>query len=92
MSTFWLVIVANATWFWNAEMYSMRDRLNEPSRLLVIRVVVSQATAVPVMSRCLNEVLKAVMKSAKVPNEIVVLEIQLVQKVVAQVKAEPLVM
>ena len=29
MSTFWSEIVANATWFWNAEMYSMRDELNE---------------------------------------------------------------
>ena len=92
MSTFWLVIMASATWFWNAEMYSVRDGLNEPSCLLVIRVVISQATAVPVMSCCLNKVSKVVMKSVKVPNEIVVLEIQLVRKVVAQVKAEPLVM
>ena len=92
MSTFWSVIVASATWFWNAEMYSVRDRLNEPSRFLVIWVVVSQATAVPVMSHCLNKISKAVMKSVKVPNKIVVPEIQLVRKVVAQVKAEPLVM
>ena len=52
----------------------------------------SQATAVPITSHCLNEVLKAVMKSVKVPKEMVVPEIQLVQKVVAQIKAEPLVM
>ena len=78
MSTFWLVIMANATWFWNAEMYFVRDGLNEPSHFLAIWVVVSQATAVPVTSRCLNEVLKVVMKSVKVPNKIVVPEIQLV--------------
>ena len=91
MSTFWSVIVANTTWFWNAEMYSMRDGLNEPLHFLVIRVVVSQATAVPVTSCCLNKVSKVVMKSVKVPNEMVVSEIQLLWKVVVQVKAEPLV-
>ena len=45
-------------------------------------MVVSQAMAVPVTSRCLNEVSKAVMKSANDPNNMVIPEIQEVQKVV----------
>ena len=47
--------------------------------------------AVPVTSCCLNEVSKAVMKLANVPNNMVVPEIQEVQKVVAQVMANPLI-
>ena len=48
--------------------------------------------AVPVTSRCLNEVSKVMMKSAKDLNEMVVPEMQEVLKVVAQVMADPLVM
>ena len=54
-------------------------------------MVVNHATAVPVTSLCLKEVSKAKTKSAKDPKEIIVLEIQLVRNVAAQVKAEPLV-
>ena len=54
--------------------------------------MVSQATAVPVISLCLNEVSKAVTKSANDPNDMVVPEIQEVWKVVAQITADPLVM
>ena len=56
-----------------------------------MRVVVNQATVVPVTSHCLNEVSKAVTKSVKEPKEIVVPEMQLVWKVVAHVRAEPFV-
>ena len=69
----------------------MRDGEYVLSRFLVILVVVSQATAVPVTSLCLKEVSKAETKSAKDPKEIVVPEIQLVQNVVVQVRVEPLV-
>ena len=69
----------------------MRDGKYVPSRFLVILVVVSQATAVPVTSLCLKEVLKAETKLAKDPKEIVIPEIQLVWNIVAQVRAEPLV-
>ena len=55
-------------------------------------MVVNQATVVPVMSRCLKEVSKAETKLVKEPKEIVVPEIQLVRNVVAQVRADPLVM
>ena len=48
--------------------------------------------AVPITSRCLNKVSKAVTKLAKDPNDMVVLEMQEVQKVVTQVTADPLVM
>ena len=47
--------------------------------------------AVPVISLCLKEVSKAETKLVKDSKEIVVLEIQLVRNVVAQVRAEPLV-
>ena len=56
-----------------------------------MRVVVNQATAVLVTSCCLNEVSKVVTKSVNEPKEIVVPEMQLVQKVVAHVRAEPFV-
>ena len=46
---------------------------------------------VPVTSRCLNEVSKAVTKSANEPKEIGVPEMQLVQKVMAHIRAEPFV-
>ena len=46
----------------------------------------------PVTSCCLKEVSKAETKLAKEPKEIVVPEIQLVQNMVAQVRADPLVM
>ena len=55
-------------------------------------MVVNQATAVLVTSRCLKEVLKVETKSAKEPKEIVIPEIQLVWNIMAQVRADPLVM
>ena len=60
--------------------------------LFSIRWVDSQEMAFPVTSWCLNVVLNLAMKSAKVPRENDVPEMVLWRKVVAQVRAEPLVM
>ena len=59
---------------------------------LVIRLVESQAMAVPVTSWCLNAVSNLVMKSENVPMAMVVPVMAFCLNVVAQVRADPLVM
>ena len=85
-------MLARATWFLKAEMYSVNE--GECELFLVfftMHLVDSQEMVFPVTSWCLNVVLNLVTKSAKVPRENEVPEMALWRKVAAQVRADPLV-
>ena len=92
IKTFASEMLARATWFLKVEIYSVKEGEYELFFLLFsICWVDSQEMAFPVTSWCLNVVLNFVMKSAKVPRVNNVPEMALWRKVVAQVRADPLV-
>ena len=79
-------------WFLKVEIYSVKEGEYELFFLLFsIRWVDSQEMAFPVTLWCLNVELNFVTKSAKVPRMNDVPEMVLWRKVVAQVRADPLV-
>ena len=93
IKTFASEILARATWFLKAEIYSVREGEYELFFLLFsMHWVDSQEIAFPVTSWCLNVVLNFVTKSAKVPRVNNVPEMAFWRKVAAQVRADPFVM
>ena len=82
---------ARATWFLKVEIYSIKEGEYKLFFFFSMHWVDSQEIAFPVTSWCLNVVLNFVMKSAKIPRVNDVPEMALWRKVVAQVRADPLV-
>ena len=92
IKTFASEMLARATWFLKVEIYSIKEGEYKLFFLLFsMHWVDSQEIAFPVTSWCLNMVLNFVTKSAKVPRVNDVPEMVLWRKVVAQVRADPLV-
>ena len=86
-------ILASATWFLKVEMYSVSEGEYELFLVFfIMHLVDSQEMAFPVTLWCLNIELNLVMKSANIPRENEVPEMALWWKVVAHVRADPLVM
>ena len=93
MRTLGSLMLARVTWFWNSEMYWFRGGGYVWSFLRTIHLVVSQAIAVLVTSLCLKSSLNSVMKFEYVPKvTVLVVSTAFSWKVVAQVRADPLVM
>ena len=93
MRTLGSLMLAQVTWFWNSEMYWFKEGEYVQSFLRTICLVVSQAIAAPVTSLCLKSSLNFTMKFEYVPRIMVLVALTVFsQKVVAQVRTDPLVM